>query len=203
MRPASLRAPASRRRFASEVSVIHRTFLAAALALTAGSTRADPAAAAGRIETEDSRFEILGRPLRAGDRIDVPEGYLVVEESGPEDGQVGSFGVVPVESFAQAGPAAAPAEPGGPADAAPGAALAACSAERGAYLLELWRASGIEVKDPVAFLEGLQGGAVGPASGYYWFATATDAFRPLAWSSELRSRADALARCVRANANAG
>jgi hypothetical protein len=34
-------------------------------------------------------------------------------------------------------------------------------------------------------------------NGYYWFASATDAFRPLAWSSELRSRADDLARCAR------
>jgi hypothetical protein len=57
--------------------------------------------------------------------------------------------------------------------------------------------SGIDVKDPVALLEGLEAGGAGPLTGYYWFALATDAFRPLAWSSELRSRADALARCAR------
>ena len=56
------------------------------------------------------------------------------------------------------------------------------------------------MKDPAALLEGLQGGASGPAAGFYWFALSTDAFRNLAWSTELRSRADALARCVRANA---
>ena len=183
--------------------MIHRTLaVAAALALSAPPARADPAAAAGRIETEGSQFEILGRPLRAGDRIDLPEGYLVVEESAPDEGQAGSFGVVPAETFSQAasGGAAPAAEPGAPADAAPGPVFAACGAERGAYLMELWRASGIEVNVPVALLEGLQGGAVGPSTGFWWFALATDAFRNLAWSSELRSRADALARCVRANA---
>jgi hypothetical protein len=178
-----------------------RTLAAAALAfvLAAPSARAEPPA--GRIEAGDSRFEILGRPLRAGDRIDLPEGYLVVEESGPaDDGEVGSFGVVPAESFTSAAPAPAlAAEAGAPADpAAPGGA--ACSSERSAYLAELWKASGIEVKDPAALLEGLQGGATGPAAGFYWFALASDAFRPLAWSSDLRARADALARCVRGHA---
>jgi hypothetical protein len=180
---------------------MHRTLaaaLAAALTLAARPGRADPAPAAGRIETEDSRFELLGRPLRAGDRIDTPEGYLIVEESGPEDGQAGSFGVVPAESFSAASASApATADASAPADAAPGGP--ACASERTAYLSELWRASGIEVKDPAALLEGLQAGATGPAAGFYWFALASDAFRPLAWSSELRSRADALARCVRAH----
>jgi hypothetical protein len=183
---------------------MHDTLLAAAtlaVALGAPPARAEPPVPAGQIEAGDSRFEILGRPLRAGDRIDLPEGYLVVEESGPDDGQAGSFGVVPAETFA-AGSAAEPAAPeeaNAPADAAPGGA-AACTAERSAYLAELWRASGIiDVKDPAALLEGLQGGATGPATGYYWFALATDAFRNLAWSSELRSRANALASCVRAH----
>jgi hypothetical protein len=182
--------------------VIHRTLVAAAaLALSASPARADPAPAAGRIETDESSFEILGRPLRAGDRIDLPEGYLVVEESGPDDGQVGSFGVVPAESLAQARSAPAPvsAEAGTPADGAPAPTYTACRVERAAYLAELWRESGIEVKDPAALLEGLQSGATGPSTGFYWFALATDPFRNLAWSSELRSRADALARCVRAN----
>lgn len=174
--------------------------LAAALAfvLASPTPRAEPAA--GRIDAGDSRFEILGRPLRAGDRIDLPEGYLVVEESGPaDDDAVGSFGVVPAESFAAAvPPPAAPAEAGAPADPAPGGA--ACTSERSAYLAELWKASGIEVKDPAALLEGLQGGASGPGAGFYWFALASDVFRPLAWSSDLRARADALARCVRGHA---
>lgn len=174
---------------------------AAALALAAPVARADPPAASGRIEAGDSRIEILGRPLRAGDRIDLPEGYLVVEESGPDDGQVGSFGVVPAESLSQAAPAstAAGAAAGDPADASPEPGGEACRAERSAYLSELWRLSGIDVKDPAALLEGLQAGASGPATGFYWFALASDPFRPLAASSELRSRAEALARCVRAH----
>jgi hypothetical protein len=79
--------------------------------------------------------------------------------------------------------------------AAPGAPP--CRTERAAYLRELWKTSGIDVKDPDALLAGLEAGDSGPASGYYWFALATDPFRPLAWSSDLRDRAEALARCVR------
>jgi hypothetical protein len=165
---------------------------AASVALPRFPFAAPPAA--GRIESEDAHVEILGRPVRVGERIELPEGFLRVEERGREDGQVGSFAVVPVESFSAA-PAAAVAGAGDPA--AGSAAEPECRAERAAYLAELWKASGIEVDDPAALLEGLQGGATGPASGFYWFALATDAFRPLAWSSELRSRANALARCVR------
>lgn len=179
---------------------MHDTLAAAAvaLALAAPSARAEPPVPAGRIEAEDSRFEILGRRLRAGDRLETPEGYLVVEEDGPDDGQAGSFGVVPAEAFSGRAVLALPeADATSPGDAVPGGP--ACAAERGAYLAEVWRASGIDVRDPAALLEGLQGGAAGPATGFYWFALASDAFRPLAWSSELRARADALARCVRAH----
>lgn len=180
---------------------MHR-ILAAAVALalaTPAAHAADPAPAQGHIETDLGKFEILGRPLQAGDRIDLPEGYLVVEESAPDDGQAGSFGVVAAESFAESAPAAPAlaAEADAPADPAPGGAD--CAPERAAYLAELWRSSGIEVKDPAALLAGLQAGATGPASGYYWFALASDPFRPLAWSSELRGRADALVKCVRAH----
>lgn len=175
---------------------------AAALVLAAPPARADPPAAEGRVEADAGQVELLGRPLRAGDRVDVPEGYLIVEGSGPEEDAVGSFGVVPAAELA-AGTEASPAEPdaAGPADAQPPAPAAeACAPERAAYLAELWRASGIEVKDPPALLEGLEAGAVGPATGYWWFALGTDAFRPLAWSSELRSRAHALVTCVHAHA---
>jgi hypothetical protein len=159
------------------------------------------------VESDEGELEVLGRPLHAGDRIELPEGFLVVEEDGPDDGAVGSFGVVSSEVPAQPAPAALAATEA-PAIEAPGAELAraeaaslalpgaGCRAERAAYLSELWRASGIEVEDPVALLEGL-GAGTGAAAGFYWFALATDAFRPLAWSSELRSRADALARCAR------
>ncbi len=69
-----------------------------------------------------------------------------------------------------------------------------CRAERNAYLRELWHASGIEVDDPDAVARGLDEGTGG--AGSLWFAYSTDAFRNLAWSSDLRSRARDLARCV-------
>jgi hypothetical protein len=175
-----------------------RAALAVSLALPLTAAAAPPQAA-GRIESSEGAVEILGRPLRAGDRIELPEGYLQVEEDGAESGDVGSFTVVSSEAFAAVAPRLEePAAAGAPAETQPDAA--ACTGERRAYLEELWHESGIEMSDPAALLEGLQAGASGPASGYYWFALATDAFRPLAWSSELRSRADALARCVRRGA---
>jgi hypothetical protein len=179
--------------------------LVCAVATMAPARAAGPRPAEGRIESEEGRVEILGRPLHSGDRIDLPEGFLRVEEDAPDDGEVGSFAVVSAEAFTGTSPAprSEPVSAGEPAGADVAALAAAggpgCRAERAAYLSELWRASGIDVKDPAALLEGLDAGASGPLTGYYWFALATDAFRPLAWSSELRSRADALARCARAS----
>jgi hypothetical protein len=172
------------------------TLIAAALSLPLAAAPEAPLAS-GRIEAAEGRFEILGRPVRVGEKIELPEGFIRVEEEGTEDGEVGSFGVVAAESVRSAAPAATAAEPeegGAPAAAIPGGAE--CRAERAAYLAELWRESGIEVSDPVALLEGLEGGAAGPKTGFYWFAIATDVFRPLARSSELRSRAERLVRCV-------
>jgi hypothetical protein len=170
--------------------------VAAALALALAPPASAAPRADGRIESDEAKVEIFSRPVRVGERIELPEGFLRVEEEGTEDGQVGSFSVVSAEALVAVAPAPAPAASAGdPAAAAP--ADVECRAERAAYLAELWKESGIEVSDPAALLEGLQGGATGPAAGFYWFALATDPFRPLAWSSELRSRADALARCVR------
>jgi hypothetical protein len=156
-----------------------------------------PARAEGRIVSDEGRTEILGRPIRVGEKIELPEGFIRVEEQGTEDGEVGSFTVVSAESFGDTAPAAIAA--GGTAeDPAPRPAGARdCRPERGRYLEELWRLSGIEVSSPDAVIEGLEGAQGGPATGFYWFALATDPFRPLAWSSELRGRAEALARCVR------
>jgi hypothetical protein len=172
--------------------------LALSLALAVpGPARADPTAA-GRIQTDEGTIEILGRPVKVGEKIETPEGWLRVEEAGPEDREVGSFGVVSADAFgagADAGAAGTVAAAGDPAHRP--AAPRDCRAERSAYLSELWRASGIEVSAPDAVIEGLEAGAGGPATGYAWFALATDAFRPLAWSSALRDRAEALARCVR------
>jgi hypothetical protein len=173
--------------------------LAAVLAPPSGA-RAAPTAA-GRIETDEGTVEILGRPVKVGERIETPEGYLVVEEAGPEDGEVGSFTVVPAEALASRGASGTSAAAGEVASsgdpAEPKAAVRDCRPQRSAYLRELWRESGIEVKDPDAVIDGLQAGSAGPATAYAWFALATDAFRPLAWSSDLRDRAEALARCVR------
>ncbi|HEX9051957.1 MAG TPA: hypothetical protein VF841_15615 [Anaeromyxobacter sp.] len=179
-----------------------RLALALAVALAAAAPGsalpADPAAE-GRIQTDEGTIEILGRPVKVGEKIETPEGYIRVEEAGPEDREVGSFGVVAAESFGTGAAAAAAATPVAEAGD-PAAARAAprdCRAQRSAYLEELWRESGIEVKAPDAVIDGLAAGSTGPATGYAWFALATDAFRPLAWSSELRDRAAALARCVR------
>lgn len=163
---------------------------------------------AGRVESPGARVEILGQPVRVGEDRVLPEGFIRVEEEGIEDREVGSFSIVPARTLrpsstariAAAGPSAQEARPvqDGRAPSPPVTAPreGPCRPERVAYLRELWSASGIEVADPEAVLEGLESGG-GAASGFYWFALATDPFRPLAWSSGLRARADALARCVR------
>lgn len=171
--------------------------LAVAAALTIPlAIRASPPRAEGRIETDEGRTEILGRPVRVGERIDLPEGWFRVEEAGTEDENVGSFSIVPAESFGGAMVASADgvAEAGDPGP--PGKAAPDCRAERSAYIAELWRQSGIDVSSPGAVIEGLEGSRGGPQAGFYWFALATDPFRPLAWSSALRGRAEALVRCV-------
>jgi hypothetical protein len=173
------------------------TVLPLLLSLVPVPGRSEPPRAEGQIVSDEGRTEILGRPIRVGEKIELPEGFIRVEEQGTEDGEVGSFTVVPAESFDVATAAAiAPGAAGD--DPAPRPAPARdCRAERARYLAELWRLSGIEVSSPDAVIEGLEGPGGGPQSGFYWFALATDPFRPLAWSSELRGRADALARCVR------
>jgi hypothetical protein len=203
--------------FPTEESVMtHRltpalAFFAALTALASPSVRAEPPRAEGRIESDEGRVEILGKRYRIGETIELPEGFLRVEEAGPEDGQVGSFSVVAmrVAPRAEAEPAEQlqprPVQPsseereatGDLQRAGPAAARSAeCSPQRTAYLAELMRLSGIEISSPAALMEGL-GAGEGPDLGFYWFALQTDPFRPLAWSSELRSRAEALTRCVR------
>lgn len=168
--------------------------LAAALAFPLAAS-ADPPRAEGRIDSDEGHVEILGRPVRVGERVDLPEGWIRVEERGTEDENVGSFSIVAAGSSAGAEPDASAevAEAGGPAEAPP--REVDCRAERSAYLAELWKQSGIEVSSPDALLEGLESGR-GAAAGFYWLALATDPFRPLAWSSDLRARAEALVRCM-------
>jgi hypothetical protein len=169
--------------------------LAAVLAVPLAAS-ADPPRAEGRSDSDEGHVEILGRPVRVGERVDLPEGWIRVEEKGTEDRDVGSFSVVAAGALAGAGEAASSeiAEAGGMAPAS--AREPDCRAERAAYLAELWKQSGIEVSSPEAVLEGLDSGH-GAAAGFYWLALATDPFRPLAWSSDLRARAEALARCVK------
>jgi hypothetical protein len=173
-----------------------------ALALALAAVLAAPATAlaeppSGVVETDEGRIEILGRPVRVGERVDLPEGWYRVEEAGPEDHEVGSFGIVSsgaataVAATAAATPAA---EAGAPAERKAGPA--SCAAERGAFLAELFHGMGVEVKDPAAFLQALEGDGFAPGLTTLWLALATDPVRPLAWSSALRSRADALARCA-------
>jgi hypothetical protein len=180
-----------------------RLLFALPLLATTAAPLAEEPRPEGRIDAGDGRSEILSRPLPVGRRIELPEGWFQVDEEGVEDRHVGSFTVA--AAVTERSPAAAPARaapPAEPAEAAPPprAAPDPCLAQRTAYLRELWKTSGIEVDDPVALQEGLEAGTSGPAAGFYWYALATDPFRPLAWSTELQSRARALVRCVNENA---
>jgi AcrR family transcriptional regulator len=175
------------------------------LALAAAPARtAEPAA--GRLDMDDAQVEVLSQPLPAGRRIELPEGFLQVEEDGPEDGDVGTFTVASAAAVTPAATAAPPASedqalpapppPAFPPAAAPGEQASPCRAERTAYLRELWRESGIDLDDPVALAEGLESGAAGPATAYGWFALQVDAFRNLSWSEDLKARARDVVRCV-------
>jgi len=161
------------------------------LAIPAGAAEPRPE---GRIDAGDAHVEVLGKPVAIGERVDLPEGWFRVEEQGVEDRDVGSFTVSAAPAL-QAPPARAPA-PAPPPPAPQGAQPPPCHAERGAYLRELWRMSGIEVDDHEAILRGLEAEGPGAADAYL-FALSTDPVRPLAWSSELRALARDLARCVR------
>jgi hypothetical protein len=170
---------------------------ALALALAAPAARADPAS--GRVETDQGFVEILDRPVRVGERVDLPEGWYRVEEAGPEDGRVGSFAVVSSNTLSAQDDSEAQAEaepdPSAPADAKPEAP--SCRPERAAFVAELFKSHGVEVKDPVGFLQALEGDGFAPGLATLWLSLSTDPVRPLAWSSELRTRADALAHCAR------
>ncbi len=165
---------------------------------------AEPPRSEGTIQLDDeTRVEVLGEKVQVGKRIDLPEGWYRVEEEGVEDQEVGSFTVVSAQVATGAEPAAAPAAPS-PEPAPSPAAFAvsavkrsdACRAERSAYLRQLWRESGIDVSDPDALVRGLDADAHGRGAAFLWSALSMDAIRNLAWSSELRSRAQDLIRCV-------
>jgi len=189
-----------------------RTLLiAAALALLPAVARPEQARAEGNIDAGDARVELLGRTYAAGDTIELPEGYLRVEEDGPADGEIGSFAIVPAATIARAnavperathpmgtgsGERAEPAAREEGVAPAPGRAEPDCSADRAAYLAEIWKQSGIELSDPQGFIAGLAQTEEGADLTLAWFALSTDAFRTLAWSSDARAKATALARCA-------
>lgn len=157
-------------------------------------------AAEGRIDAGEAHVEVLGRPVAVGERVDLPEGWFRVEEQGVEDRDVGSFTVEAAPSEASPAPPPAAAEPPpapeamAPAPTEP--SPPACTAERSAYLKELWRMSGIDVDDPAALLRALESSRAGAGDAYV-FALSSDPVRPLAWSSDLRARARELVHCVR------
>lgn len=118
-------------------------------------------------------------------------------------------GFVRAEASSTATPSPATPPPSQARDPAPvrdprgqGSAPAdACRDERSAYLKRLLHMAGVEVDDPISFLEGLAG-----PGGYEGALLTTrlgvlpgvDPIRPLAWDQELRSRARDLAACARA-----
>jgi hypothetical protein len=187
--------------------IIWRAVLASPLLLLAlafPARPAEPARPGGTIDLgDDTRVEVLSDKVPVGRRIDLPEGWYRVEEAGVEDGEVGSFTVASAPASTE-GAVAVPAAVASPEPAASPAAFAisamkrndACREERTAYLRQLWRESGVEVSDPDALVRGLDAGTFGPGVAFLWSALSTDAIRNLAWSSELRSRAQELIGCV-------
>lgn len=183
--------------------MLRRAVGALALAMSAAPALAADVAQ-GTIETDEGRAEVLAGKMPVGKRIELPEGWYMVEEEGTEDGEVGSFTIMPRVAAAPDPEGARPSAPPRPVASAPAGILpedpsmaGACRPERNAYLRQLWKESGIEQDDPEALIAGLDAGGSGPATGFYWFALQVDPFRNLAWSSDLRSRADALVRCMR------
>lgn len=188
-----------------------RAILLTALPLLAVALPAlpdEPARAEGTLQLDEgTRVELLSRTVPVGRKIDLPEGWYRVEEEGTEDAEVGSFTVAAARAPGDVPSAPSPAATAPAAEpAASPAAFAAwlshastCRKERSAYLRDLWRESGIEVSDPDALVRGLDAGSTGPGAAFLWSALSTDAFRNLAWSSELRSRAQDLISCVRSN----
>jgi hypothetical protein len=129
----------------------------------------------------------------AGDvnEIRIPEGFVKAEASPTRTATKTST------STGSSTSSPAPAEPSKPRDPA----ADACRDERSAYLKRLLHMAGVEVDDPISFLEGLAG-----PGGYQGALLTTplgvlpgvDPVRPLAWDQELRSRARDLAACARA-----
>jgi hypothetical protein len=77
-----------------------------------------------------------------------------------------------------------------------------CRPQRSAYLRQLLRATGVDLDDPLALLDGLAGPRGYDAAALftpYGLVPGVDPLQPLAWDSTLRTLADDLARCARAS----
>jgi hypothetical protein len=86
------------------------------------------------------------------------------------------------------------------------AAAERCRPERSRYLGRVLRLAGVEVDDPLAFLEGLAGpGGLAPALLYspHGLLPGFDPIRPLAYDFEAQNLARDLAECARAAAASG
>jgi hypothetical protein len=167
-------------------------------------TLAQTAPAGGFVQSDDGRTEVLSAPSRVGERVDRPEGWYRIEEGGADGAAAGSFTIVPATPTSDSGAplreeddARASTPPvREPTLEAVVAATDPCRTERTRYLAELLRTQGVELADPVGFLEGLQGDRFAQGLSWFWLSLSIDPVRPLAWSSDLRDRAKALARCA-------
>jgi hypothetical protein len=178
--------------------------LLALLAVAGSPTLPAPAppAPSGFVEAGANRSELLSGPARA--EVRTPEGFLRVE--GPAGAAGGSFTVRTFAPPAATSPAArartAPEAALGPAGSATAQADDPCRSYRSRYLRRLLQMSGIDLDDPLAFVDGLGAGRVDAATVFssYGLLADVDPIRPLAWDLELRSLARDLTACAAAAA---
>ncbi len=135
---------------------------------------------------------LVVRAVEASGFVRTDEGAL--ELTGPRS----FFGVYQTPRVAPAAPAtAAPAlAPGAPREDP-------CRSERSRYVRALLRMAGIDLEDPLAFLDGLSGAQTQNTALFsaYGLLGGVDPIRPLAWDLELRSLARELTRCGRGAAH--
>lgn len=163
---------------------------------------AQPSTSGGSVRSDRMAVEVL--PSRAGNEIRMPEGFIRLEGSGAPPAGLASFGTYRAASPSsyQAVASAAATPPGGDdgvSPAPPALPRDPCRAVRSRYLRRLLYMSGIDLDDPLAFLEGLSGPNGYPAQYVFTtigFLPGTDPIHALAWDQELRSLARELTACA-------
>jgi hypothetical protein len=157
----------------------------------------------GTVRAGRAAVEVL--PARGAAEIRTPEGFIRAEGPALAAG-AGTFGVYPAGSRMPPPPAllTAAARPQQDETAAPARPSDPCRPERSRYLRRLLYAIGIDLEDPIAFLDGLVG-REGSSSGPLLFTAygqlgMVDPIHPLAWDLELKSLARELAACQAAGA---